>query len=684
MEFKLVSKYKPAGDQPQAIAKLIKGVKRGDKFQTLLGVTGSGKTFSIANVIQTIQLPTLVISHNKTLAAQLYGEFKSFFPENAVEYFISYYDYYQPEAYLPVTDTYIEKDASINEEIERLRLKATSSLLERKDTVIVSSVSCIYGLGSPKTYKEMMVRIEVGDVFERQELIAQLTDIHYSRNDVDFSSGTFRVKGGVIELHPAYSEYGIRIELEGDTVTRIREIHPTTFDSIKELEWAHIYPAKHFVAPQSTIDKALQNIKKELDDRLKYFRSHNKLLEAQRLETRTRFDMEMMREAGYCAGIENYSRWLANRKEGERPFCLLDYFPEEFLMIIDESHVTMPQIRGMYNGDRSRKETLVEYGFRLPSALDNRPLKLAEFEKCIKSVIFTSATPADFERQNSTQIVEQIVRPTGLIDPPITVKKTANQIDDIIKLVKARAKKHERTLITTLTKRMAEDLADYLTQAQIKVRWMHSELGAIERVEILRGLRLEEFDCLVGINLLREGLDLPEVSLVIILDADREGFLRSFSSLIQTSGRTARHLSGEVIMYADNMTDSMRKTIKETNRRRKMQIIYNEKHNITPTTIYKTREEIMGTTSIAPEGKPEEVRDEEEKYLPKIDKIELVKKLGREMKLAAEEWRFEDAAKIRDRIRRLKDELKPDDKNSSSGRFGKRGRHDRTNRIPKH
>lgn len=665
MQFKLVSKYKPTGDQPQAIQKLVDGLNKHYKFQTLLGVTGSGKTFSIANVIQEVQLPTLIISHNKTLAAQLYGEFKSFFPGNAVEYFISYYDYYQPEAYLPVSDTYIEKDASINAEIERLRLRATSSLIERNDVIIVASVSCIYGLGSPETYREMMVRLKKGDIIGREELIQQLVDIQYSRNDIDFALGNFRVKGNILEIHPAYEEYGVRVELDENGIKRLRKIHPTTFDTMEDCEWVHIYPAKHFVLSKPGLERALQGIEKELEARLKYFRSHNKLLEAQRLESRTKYDLEMIREAGYCGGIENYSRWLSGRKEGERPACLIDYFPKNYLMVIDESHVTVPQLNGMYNGDRSRKEVLVEYGFRLPSALDNRPLRFNEFLKLTDSVIFTSATPAGFEREHSMQVVEQIVRPTGLVDPPIIIKPTKGQIDDIIKQVKARAKRHERVLITTLTKRMAEDLAEYLTNADIKVRWLHSELDAIERVEILRGLRLKEFDCIVGINLLREGLDLPEVSLVVVLDADREGFLRSFTSLIQTAGRTARNVNGEVIMYGDNMTDSMRKTLEETNRRRKLQIKYNERYDITPTTIYKTKEEIMGSTIIAANEK-KEVQEEEVDYkgMSRIGKFELLKELQNKMKALAQDLRFEEAAKVRDTIKKLKNELKSDEKDN--------------------
>lgn len=658
MEFELAAKFKPTGDQPQAIEKLVAGIRQGDKFQTLLGVTGSGKTFTIANVVQQVQKPTIVLSHNKTLAAQLYGEFKGFFPKNAVGYFISYYDYYQPEAYMPVTDMYIEKDASINDEIDRLRLKATSALLERQDVLIVASVSCIYGLGSPDWYRELIASLKVGESIPRDDFLQRLVDIHYTRNDVDFSRSTFRVRGDVVEVHPAYEEQGLRVEFDGDRVSRIRAIDTLTGDIKSEQEWVHIYPAKHFVVTQRTLEEAIKGIEGELKERLKYFKTQGKLLEAQRLETRARYDIELMREIGYCPGIENYSRWLAGREPGERPACLLDYFPEDYLMIIDESHVTIPQLNGMYNGDRSRKETLVEYGFRLPSALDNRPLKFDEFLGVLKQVIFTSATPGPFEYQHSKQVAEQIIRPTGLVDPKITVKSTRGQIDDLIDEVKKRALRHERVLVTTLTKRMAEDLADYLDRADIRVRWLHSEVNAIERVGILRGLRLEDFDCLVGINLLREGLDLPEVSLVAILDADREGFLRSFTSLVQIAGRTARNINGEVIMYADNITESMRAAIEETNRRRKLQMEYNEKHGVTPETIYKTREEILGVTAVADVKGREEVREEEEEYLSGLERLEKIKELERYMKILAQELRFEDAARVRDRIRRLKGEVK--------------------------
>ena len=661
MRFELTAKYEPKGDQPKAIQKLIEGVKRGNKFQTLLGVTGSGKTFTIANVIQEIQLPTLVISHNKTLAAQLYGEFKGFFPNNAVEYFISYYDYYQPEAYLPPTDTYIEKDASINDEIDRMRLLATSSLIERKDVLIVASVSCIYGLGSPSEYKNLVVPVRIGEKIERQGFLEKLVNIHYTRNDIDFRRGTFRVRGDVVEVRPAYLEEGLRIEFDGDDVEKICEINSVTMEVINELKLVHIYPAKHFVVTSSTIERAITGIEEELEERVHWFKSQDKLIEAQRIETRTRYDIELMREVGYCSGIENYSRWISGRNPGERPACLIDYFPEGYLLVIDESHVTIPQLNAMYNGDRSRKETLVEYGFRLPSALDNRPLKFDEFLNLTNQVIFTSATPSEFEHKHSSQVVEQIIRPTGLIDPKITVKPTRGQIDDLIDQVKLRASRHERVLVTTLTKRMAEDLSEYLAREGIRVRWLHSEIKALERIDILRGLRLEEFDCIVGINLLREGLDLPEVSLVAILDADREGFLRSFTSLIQVAGRTARNVNGEVIMFADNITRSMEKTIKETNRRRELQTKYNKEHGITPKTIYKTREEILGTTIMASGKNKEEVREEGDKYLTKIEKIERIQELRREMRSLAKELRFEEAAEVRDRLRKLKSEAKKKD-----------------------
>ena len=654
-KFKLVSNYKPCGDQPEAIRDLTEEIKRGERFQTLLGVTGSGKTFTMANVIAQSGKPTLVISHNKTLAAQLYGELKGFFPENAVEFFISYYDYYQPEAYVPVTDTYIEKDTSINDDIDRLRLRATSSLLEREDVVIIASVSCIYGIGSPKDYQEMMVLVEIGQKVERDELLKELIDIHYTRNDIEFGRGTFRVRGDVMEIHPAYEKTAIRIELSGEVVERISIIDTLRGEILVEKKKVAIYPAKHFVTTYPRLEEAIKNIEIELEERLKWFRSQNKLLEAQRLESRTRFDIEMMREIGYCPGIENYSRHIAGRKPGERPYTLIDFFPKDFLMIIDESHQTVPQIRGMYAGDRSRKETLVEYGFRLPSALDNRPLFFEEFESLINQVIFVSATPTEYELEKSKGVVvEQVIRPTGLVDPKITVKPLTHQVDDLLEEIKIRSERKERVLVTTLTKRMAEDLADYLAQMNIKVRYLHSEIDAIERVNILRDLRLAEFDVLVGINLLREGLDLPEVSLVAVLDADKEGFLRSETSLIQIAGRAARNLAGEVIMYADNITDSMKKAIEETNRRRKIQQEYNERHGITPKTIYKSREEILRTTTFADSRTTSTVKEERMDYLKEMGVEDQLSHLQKAMREAAKNLEFEKAAFYRDEIEKLK------------------------------
>lgn len=646
--FELVSKFSLVGDQPQAVDKLIEGVEKGYKFQTLLGITGSGKTFTMANLIARVNKPTLVISHNKTLAAQLFGEYTGFFPYSAVEYFISYYDYYQPEAYLPPTDTYIEKDASINDEIDKLRLRATSALVERSDVVIVASVSCIYGLGSPEDYKNLVLRIRKDEALSRKELLKRLVDIQYQRNDVDFVRGTFRVRGDVVEIRPAYEENGIRIEFFGDNIEKLSLIDPLTFQKKKEREWVHIYPARHFVTTQSKIEEAIGNIEVELEERLEYFRGKEKLLEAQRLQTRTRYDIELLREVGYCPGIENYSRHLSGRLPGSRPACLLDFFPDDFLCIIDESHVTIPQIIGMYHGDRSRKETLVEYGFRLPSALDNRPLIFDEFLEIVPQIIFTSATPREFEYKHSSQVVEQIIRPTGILDPKITVKPKKGEIDDLIEEIRRRVEEGEKVLVTTLTKRMAEELTDYLARLDIRVRYIHSEIGAIERVDILRDLRLSEFDCLVGVNLLREGLDLPEVSLVAVLDADNEGFLRSYTSLIQTAGRTARNVNGEVIMYADNITDSMSKTIAETKRRRKAQLEYNRRHNITPETIYKTREEILRTTSVADAF----VKEKEEEY-EGIEGLEEIDRLINLMRKFANEERFEEAIKVRNRIRKL-------------------------------
>ncbi len=653
--FQLVSDYQPEGDQPAAIEELTAGLKRADRFQTLLGVTGSGKTFTIANVIANVQKPTLVISHNKTLAAQLYGELKGFFPHNAVEYFISYYDYYQPEAYIPSTDTYIEKDTSINDEIDRLRLKATSSLLSRNDVIIVASVSCIYNLGSPQDFKELLVFIEKNKTIERRKMLESLIDIHYTRNDVDFHRGTFRVRGDVLEIFPAYDEKPVRVEMWGDQIEGISVVDPLTGEVLEEKEKVAIYPAKHFVTTYPKLEAAIQLIQQELKEQLELYRSQDKLLEAQRLESRTHYDIEMMQEIGYCSGVENYSRHLSGRKAGERPSCLIDYFPEDFLLIIDESHMTIPQIRGMYNGDQSRKKTLVEHGFRLPSALDNRPLKFDEFEAMIHQTIFVSATPAEYElEQCGGVVIEQIIRPTGLMDPQVIVRPTEGQIDDLIAEIRKRVKRKERVLVTTLTKRMSEDLADYLNELEIRVRYLHSEIEALDRVEILRGLRLADFDVLVGINLLREGLDLPEVSLVAILDADKEGFLRSERSLIQTAGRAARNVDGTVILYADKMTDSMERFIRETNRRREIQKQYNETHGITPETIYKSVEEILSATSVADVKVPKVVSEKKYDYLSKMEREELSEKLETEMLAAAKRLDFERAAELRDEIEALK------------------------------
>jgi excinuclease ABC subunit B len=654
--FKLVSDYQPRGDQPQAIEQLTEGLIRGDRFQTLLGVTGSGKTFTMANVIANVGLPTLIISHNKTLAAQLFGEFKGFFPDNAVEYFISYYDYYQPEAYIPSTDTYIEKDTSVNEDIDRLRLRATSSLLERGDVVIVASVSCIYGLGSPKDYRDLLVFLEQGQHIERDRMLRMLIDIHYARNDIAFERGTFRVRGDVVEIRPAYEETALRVEFWGDEVDKISVVDPLTGQILERKQRVAIYPAKHFVTTYPRIEEAIKGIREELEERVAWFKREGKLLEAQRLESRTRYDIEMMREIGYCAGIENYSRHISGRKPGERPSCLLDYFPEKFLMIIDESHVTVPQVRGMFAGDRSRKETLVEHGFRLPSALDNRPLFFEEFESMIHQSVFVSATPAEYELEKSGGVVvEQIIRPTGLMDPKISVRPTEGQIDDLLEEIRQRVERKERVLVTTLTKRMAEDLADYLSGLNVRVRYLHSEIDALERVDILRDLRLAQFDVLVGINLLREGLDLPEVSLVAILDADKEGFLRSERSLIQTAGRAARNVGGEVIMYADRITDSMRKALSETGRRRQIQAEYNRKHHITPTSIYKTIDEIMKSTRVADSrGVAAAAREEAVPYLAQMDREERIEALERAMHEAAARMEFEKAAQYRDELQRLR------------------------------
>ncbi len=649
MKFKLHSTFMPKGDQPEAIDRLVDGIKRGDKFQTLLGVTGSGKTFTIANVVENVHKPTLVISHNKTLAAQLYGEFKYFFPENAVEYFISYYDYYQPEAYVPETDLYIEKDASINEEIERLRLRATSALLTRRDVIIVASVSCIYNIGSPDEVKELVVCLERGEGKDRDSLLDSLVAIQYSRNDIEFARGTFRVRGDTIDIHPADEEHGIRVSLFDDSIEKIQIFEPITGHIKEELDSIVIFPAKHFITTRPRIEEAMKNIRKELDKRVAQLQSQGKLLEAQRLLQRTKFDMEMLLELGYCSGIENYSMHLSGREPGQRPFCLIDYFPEDFLLVIDESHVTIPQLNGMYEGDHSRKLTLVEYGFRLPSALENRPQKFSEFLTLINQAVCISATPGQWEiEQSKNRVVEQIVRPTGIIDPKITVKPAKNQVDDLIGEIQNRVNNKERVLVTTLTKRMAEDLAQYLNEIDIRVRYMHSEIDAIQRVEILRGLRLGEFDVLVGINLLREGLDLPEVALVAILDADREGFLRSERSLIQTAGRAARNVRSEVIMYADEITDSMKRAINEMERRRNKQLEYNKKHNITPQSIVKTPEEVLKATSVA---------DRITRHSKEEIDIDELAKLHKEMAEAVSLMEFERAAVIRDKIKSVKRKL---------------------------
>ncbi len=664
-KFELISSYKPSGDQPKAIKELSEGLKKGLKHQVLLGVTGSGKTYTISNVIAEANRPTLVISHNKTLAAQLYSELKSFFPNNAVEFFISYYDYYQPEAYIVKKDLYIEKDFSVNEEIDRLRLKATTALIEgRRDVIIVASVSCIYGIGAPDQYAQQIIFVRKGEMIERKRFLRKLIDIYYTRNDIEFSRGTFRVRGDTVEIIPAYQyEEALRIEFWDDEIERISIIDSVTGDVIREVESTPIYPAKYFVTTKEQTRKAIKTIEAELKERLEELRNLEKYVEAQRLEQRTRYDIEMMKEIGYCSGIENYSRHMDARPPGSRPSCLFDYFPDDYLLIIDESHVTVPQIRGMYNGDRSRKETLVEHGFRLPSALDNRPLKFDEYEALLNQVIYVSATPGDYELEKSGgAFVEQVIRPTGLLDPKIEIRPVKTQIDDLIGEIKARAKKDERVLVTTLTKKMAEDLSDYFERIGIRVTYIHSDIDSLERVEIIRNLRMGEFDVLVGVNLLREGLDLPEVSLVAIIDADKEGFLRSERSLMQTAGRTARNENGLVIMYADKITKSMKKTIDETNRRRKLQIAYNKKHGITPKTIYKSRDEIMNSTSIADmrsTGKDEtkspysKVADPVIKYMSQQQRAELIDEMKEEMKKAAKDLDFEKAAFLRDEIARM-------------------------------
>ncbi|MCK9209688.1 MAG: excinuclease ABC subunit UvrB [Ignavibacteriaceae bacterium] len=667
--FELVSNYQPSGDQPRAIQELVDGIKRGDKFQTLLGVTGSGKTFTISNVIQQLNKPTLIISHNKTLAAQLYSEFKSFFPKNAVEFFISYYDYYQPEAYVISSDTFIEKDFAVNEEIDRLRLKATTALIEgRSDIIIVASVSCIYGIGAPEEYAKQIYFLKKNQKTSKKEILRTLTDIYFVRNDTDFTRGTFRVRGDIIEVIPAYQyEEAIRIQLWDDEIEKLSVIDSITGETKEEIESTAIYPAKYYVTERGQMQKAIKLIEIELEERLRYYHQQERYLEAQRIEQRTKFDIEMMKEIGYCSGIENYSRHMENREPGTRPSTLMDYFPKDFLLIIDESHVTIPQVRGMYNGDRSRKETLVEYGFRLPSALDNRPMKFDEFYSMINQAVFISATPSDYELEKSEGIfVEQIIRPTGLLDPEIEVRPIKGQIDDLLGEIRIRVTKKERVLVTTLTKKMAEDLADYLEKLGILVRYIHSDVDALERVEILRDLRLGDFDVLVGVNLLREGLDLPEVSLVAIIDADKEGFLRSERSLMQTAGRTARNVNGLVIMYADRITESMRKVIEETKRRRIVQTEYNIANNITPQTIYKTFDEIMSSTSIADvrtrDGEKydtpfSKVAEPVIKYMTKEQKEDLIQQLTDEMYKSAKDLEFERAASLRDEIERLKKKM---------------------------
>jgi excinuclease ABC subunit B len=670
--FDLQAPFQPAGDQPRAIAELATGLERGDRFQTLLGVTGSGKTMTVANVIKQWGRPTLVLSHNKTLAAQLYGELKSMFPHNAVEYFISYYDYYQPEAYVPSSDTYIEKDASINEDIDRLRLRATSSLMERDDVVIVSTVSAIYGLGDPVEYRERMVQLTTGQRVARDDILRQLVGIQYLRNDVAFERGTFRVRGDTVEIFPAYEEQAVRVEMWGDEIERISKINVVNGETIAVLEKTAVYPAKHFITNRPTLERAVVAIRSELDERLRSLRSDGKLLEAQRLESRTNFDIEMMMEIGTCAGIENYSRHLSGRQSGERPACLFDYFPDDFLVVVDESHVTLPQIKGMYNGDRARKLTLVDYGFRLPSALDNRPLVFDEFLALTPRMLAVSATPSEMELQLSEGIVvEQVIRPTGLLDPEIEVRPVRGQVDDLLNEIRIRERKGERVLVTTLTKRMSEDLTDYLQQVGVRVRYMHSDIDAIERMEIIRGLRLGEFDVLVGINLLREGLDMPEVSLVAILDADQEGFLRSDRSLIQTVGRAARHVSGRAIFYADRMTGSMQRCIEETTRRRTIQREHNEANGITPTGVSKSIDQVRFITRVAdarvereeqeaargPATKKKgslKISEESPEYGADVDPVALVAQLEQAMKDAAVALDFEAAARLRDQLFEVK------------------------------
>ncbi len=656
MDFKLHLEYQPTGDQPQAIEKLVKGFKEGNQFETLLGVTGSGKTFTMANVIQQMNKPTLILAHNKTLAAQLYGEFKEFFPENAVEYFVSYYDYYQPEAYVPSTDTYIEKDSAINEEIDKLRHSATAALFERRDVIIISSVSCIYGLGSPIDYKEMVLSLRPGMIKDRDEVLRKLVDIQYTRNEMDFKRGTFRVRGDTVEIFPVISsDTAVRVEFFGDEIDRITEIDTLTGEIKNRLEHIAIFPASHYVVPQEKINAAIKTIEAELEERVKYFKDEGKLIEAQRISERTHYDIEMLRETGFCSGIENYSRHLAGLEPGATPHTLIDYFPDDFMIMVDESHITLPQVRGMYAGDQSRKSTLVEYGFRLPSAKDNRPLNFEEFESKIDQMMFVSATPGDYEAEHELLRAEQVIRPTGLLDPEITVKPVDGQVDDLIFEVRKEVKNKNKVLVTTLTKRMAEDLTEYMKEAGIRVKYLHSDIDTLERTEIIRDMRLDVFDVLVGINLLREGLDIPEITLVAILDADKEGFLRSETSLIQTIGRAARNSEGHVIMYADTITDSMRNAIDETERRRAIQDRYNKEHGITPTTIKKAVRDRISITKEAVETVDKLQRDPESMSDAQIEK--LIAKIQKEMQKAAAELNFEAAAELRDEMLKLKDRL---------------------------
>ncbi|MEL3971016.1 excinuclease ABC subunit UvrB [Rossellomorea oryzaecorticis] len=656
-QFELKSKYKPEGDQPKAIDRLVQGVNEGKRHQTLLGATGTGKTFTVSNVIQKVEKPTLIIAHNKTLAGQLYSEFKDFFPDNAVEYFVSYYDYYQPEAYVPQTDTFIEKDASINDEIDKLRHSATSALFERRDVIIIASVSCIYGLGNPEEYRELVLSLRTGMEIERNQLLRKLVDIQYERNDIDFQRGTFRVRGDVVEIFPASrDEHCMRVEFFGDEIDRIREVDALTGEIMGDRDHVAIFPASHFVTREEKMKVAIKNIEKELEEQLAIMKEDGKLLEAQRLEQRTRYDLEMMREMGFCSGIENYSRHLTLRPPGSTPYTLLDYFPDDFMIVVDESHVTLPQIRGMFNGDQARKKVLVDHGFRLPSAMDNRPLRFEEFEEKVQQLLYVSATPGPYELEHSPEMIEQIIRPTGLLDPIIEVRPIEGQIDDLLGEINERIEKNERVLITTLTKKMSEDLSAYLKEIGIKVQYLHSEIKTLERIEIIRDLRLGKFDVLVGINLLREGLDIPEVSLVSILDADKEGFLRSERSLIQTIGRAARNSNGKVIMYADKMTDSMQKAIDETKRRREIQEEYNEKHGITPTTIQKEIRDVIRATHAAEEAGVYEGKETKVSNMSKPERQKLIASLEVEMKEAAKALDFERAAQLRDTILELKAE----------------------------